>query len=273
MKRFECDQCGNSEPCALFPKRTELLTRINGEWCEWCAGQNRCQWNEVKNNEVESDPLPKLTSEALSERGIKWPDGYDWCAVNGGGELRAIGFARFYVNEPQSTAVAWFDPECQSRCIPIPHIRWDASDWPSSKIHRPDEYLKVPSWCKVGAWMYDKKWAQFGKITKISKDNVEFLFIHPVMGSVGNCIGGSEKSTDITRAYVSPWDDDKMRNKVGYVFNLCGCPIMCCGYDRNFGLIFSTSNGIITMDAKTLSDNQDISIENGPCGILEVTKN
>lgn len=67
MRKFECKQCEPTIPCVIEWGDVPAPVRCP------CNGA-KVAWREVK---VESK-LPKLTVEALAERGIAWPE---WCKV------------------------------------------------------------------------------------------------------------------------------------------------------------------------------------------------
>lgn len=149
MKKYRCDRCDGGCPCVI-------------EWGDYPApircpiDGNRVDWQEVENPESK---LPKLTVEALKERGIEWPGWAKYVAV------WSDGAAIMYENKPKLTDYGWWP--AVGRWSSIHDVKWDASEWKISLIERPSvekKDQKLPEWCKVGRFVYGILEKKYGKI-------------------------------------------------------------------------------------------------------------
>ena len=157
--KYMCKKCGGSDPCFI-----DWTDAPAPEYCP-CDGEEVI-WRKVS----EPAALPKLTVEALAERGIAWPE---WAVCAG---VHAFGRLMFFEQRPRlNTSIGGWD---YYGFDPIPKMSdtndfFDYSDWQNSLIMRPEKVEKpqLPDWLKIGSWAAVGKFV--GKIDWISRDSSE----------------------------------------------------------------------------------------------------
>ena len=148
--KFECKEC--LEPCVLDTGDSAYVP----ETCP--IGYEEVNWRPLP----EPAALPKLTAEALAERGIEWPE-WATCAI-----VSRSSSSYFCESKPEAVNDGiWFG---DGRVCGIPG-KWDASDWPHSKIMRPSKVEQLPDWLKLGAWAAVGNFV--GKVDWLSRDGSE----------------------------------------------------------------------------------------------------
>lgn len=270
MKRFECNECGNQEPCIIRPKDSEAIKKINGEWCEWCSGQNRCQWNEI-----DDGSLPKLTADALAERGIEWPE-WATCAVVDTDELAHFfggDIAPLYAEDEEP--FWWFSDkrDGSSGVVKIPG-RWDASDWRNSKIPRPKDDCKkqeLPEWCKAGAWVFEVTQNKFHRIKALDSfdGRPAVRWDDRDDGYIGSCT-----IEHLRPARLRPWtfEEDpvlvKTKNSIEF---FPACWHLGRVTKENEATFFSSNiySSICEITASEIAE-KCVQLDGSPCGVLEV---
>lgn len=189
MKKYEC-RCNKG-------KEHHCTHESDGRKPTICcvAGDGSCDWQEVENPES----LPKLTVEALKERGIEWPEWSKSAVVDPNG----IGYFCVYVN-PDPRVNCWAykdfftDPNSGEFFEAIPG-KWDASDWTNSLIARPIIIKSdLPEWCKAGALIHNKAWG-FARIVAIC-GNHQSVEVHWMSGGTG-----CPAIANCKPAHVRPW--------------------------------------------------------------------
>lgn len=137
----------------------------------------------------------------------------------------------------------------------------------------PDKKPEVPDWCKVGAWVYDQQYDQFGKITEVHKDTgkIEYRFIHPARGSVCDCFGGAIEYKNAIRARLRPWTFEEAPESVKTAEN--SEYRECCwhlnGIVKGEPSFFCFGDKFIP--ASKMAEEM-VQLDGSPCGILEVAK-
>lgn len=276
MKRFECNECGNPGPCVSYQSRDAITKaeKYNGLPCPDCNYRNQFSWREIK-----PKSLPKLTAEALAERGIEWPEWATCAAVDSDASARFFkgDITPFYADDVDPL---WIHSGLEYGDVLIPG-KWDGSDWQNSKIVRP-ENPKLPEWCKVGAWVYNDQFG-FGKVV-IPSNPFGFCVVdwETKTGSRGGV-----KHDQLLPAHWRKWNAAEMREKVGVVFSFRGYSVVCIGFRfvsvrdlnnansvpaKEIGLIFEMDQESFTLTAKALASSDRIKFNGSPCGVLEVVE-
>lgn len=137
-----------------------------------CDG-HKADWYEIK-----PEPLPKLTVEALAERGIEWPEWAKWRVVWPDGSLC------MYQNEPELTEYGWRSTGGRWGGVPgTSNYRWDASDWEHSKIQRPEQWVPFTreTLPKLPFVVHDKKCSR-NAITTVSAASDDFVWLSGANG-------------------------------------------------------------------------------------------
>lgn len=256
MKKFECkgtERCRVDSPCR-FEVENDSDAPIRCPYYE-----QRPAWVEVGATIKESlqVPLPRLTAEALKERGIEWPDWAGFAVVNGDGH------AYFHEEKPRFDGLLDANSWLIYGIFNIAAIpgEWDATDWQNSLIERPVEF---PVWLKVGVWVkvVDIPGGdEFHKIKKIGEGLIVFE---------GN-MATSITSTNLKPARLRPWTDVEMKQQVGAVFVFKGGIYMALGLEDG-ELIFQPRDSYAAgRDSEELADRGTM-LDGGPCGVLEVVE-
>lgn len=192
-----------------------------------------------------AEQLPKLTVEALKERGIEWPEWakYAYSMNNGCGV--------FSENDPFSCIEDWsFHPPAD-----IPG-KWA----PDGYIERP---VILPEWCKVGAWVHVYP-GGFGRIDEIQGDWVKCTAEKGFLNF--------SFDDDVKPARVRPWTFEEAPGFIK-VRSIEG------GHRLALHLVFNhkTNSHVYwfgcpeTLTLYGLSENYE-QLDGSPCGVLEVGK-
>jgi hypothetical protein len=135
---------------------------------------------------------------------------------------------------------------------------FDTSDWQNSLIERPIKETKLPDWCKVGEWVYDKA---INRYSQVAAEDITEGF-----QEVCKYISKGE----IVPARLRPYNADEMLELVGKVI---------CGNDTDFRAMIVYADGG-TNRVETIHYDYDAeelarcyNIDGKPCGVLEHLKN
>ena len=259
MKKYICKQCKPEIPCVIEWGDSPPPARCpcSGDMVEW----------------VEVNHPPKLTVEALAERGIEWPDWARYAVVWND------GVALFYQNKPlELTDYGWDHAGGEWGSAPrLNDCLWDTSEWQNSLIERPavvKESLitELPDWCRVGEWArIDSPGLGHGEIRRIKeiqhKQDGLWIVFDPLKGN-HLVIAGTK---NLTRFAIRPWTFAeaparlKITKKSGEVLDLDLCVILSegpgCYYIDNRRSMIEASELV-----------KQIQPDGSPCGVLEVVK-
>lgn len=256
MRKFECKkQDCPYKRCYVELDHNRIVLCLNG-WTDYP------QWNELL--EKSESKLPKLTVEALKERGIEWPKWAKYAAVN------HSQVACFYENEPERDYMRRMWVNYSGGVAKDIPGKWDASNWTDSQIMRPA--VEWPKWCKVGAWVYHIALNKYAKVRELTSDG----FIAEDGTAFRLCDPDYFKP-----ARVREWDKVEMRQQVGKTFILDdGCVHALCmaATDRELFFLdtYAFDNECDTMRGISYSSDTiryyNTLADGKPCGVLEVVK-
>lgn len=263
MKRFECNQCGNSGPCVMYS--SGIITHWNGKECGFCNNGIKYRWKlEV------SEPLPKLTAEALAERGIEWPERAA-CAVVDDDEK-----ASFCSDSEVKIETAYGDPGYWDTTGDIIPGNWDASDWQNSKIMRPEKEHGFPDWCKVGAWLCNRSITfsaphEFAQIKNIAGEG-HLLCIKYQNGRDDVLSSIAFPRIGFIAARVRPWtkEDGPLILKLKYKGKFATA-LLSVGGTIGWGYVVDQDGFSKHITMKEIADN-GIQLDGSPCGVLEAVE-
>lgn len=187
--------------------------------------------------------LPKLTAEVFDRPDC--PGWAQWAAVD------VQGLAYWYQYSPvaDERIGVWKVWGTERRLIGF----FDRSDWRNSLIERPAKETKLPDWCKVGEWVYDKA------INKYSQVAAEDITEH--LQEVCKSISKGE----IVQARPRPYNADEMQELVGRVIATQAGYILVDAYRKSDSNIH-TIGGWFTADHLM---QYDYTVDGKPCYVLE----
>jgi hypothetical protein len=127
-----------------------------------------------------STELPKLSAKALDALKVSWPKWSTCAVVNSSGNCVFLEDAGA---TPEETKWNFLGRHVNTIS------KWDASDWPNSKIMNPEASFDLPGWCKAGNWVNFKK-SGIGKISEVitfgrsTNVKVEFNNCRSIVGDI-----------------------------------------------------------------------------------------
>lgn len=202
---------------------------------------------EIVQADMRDKQLPKLTAEVFDR-----PDCPEWAQY---AAVDRSGDAYYFTQRPYINAAknAWllngFPPNWRF----LGHA-WDTTDWQNSLIERP---ARLPDWCKVGEWVYDKAINKYSQVA--TEDVTEGL------QEVRKIIFKGE----IVQARLRPFNADEMKALVGKVIeDKDGDCYLIYKYDATDNTV-ETSSCFVT-DCYLL---KDYTLDGKPCGVLEHLEN
>lgn len=139
------------------------------------------------------------------------------------------------------------------RFYPVEGSKFDATDWSNSLIEHP---VKLPDWCKVGEWVFDKA------INKYSQVAPEDITEH--LQEVCKSISKGE----IVQARLRPYNEEEMKALVGKVVVCRDGVFLVLHYCPSLNKICVKDN---YYNALELVD--DFTMDGKPCGVLAHLEN
>lgn len=243
MKRYECVNPG------IFCK-TRCIIISEGtnppQFCPYSQSSQKCHWV----TDEERNPLQKLTAEALAERGIEWPEWAAYAVVSN------VEYAYFYDKNGEVHQE-------------IPG-KWDAFDWPNSKIVRPEKKKEVPDWCKVWAWVFKFTQNKFHRIKAADScdGHPEVTWDDRGDGYIGSCV-----IQHLRPARVRPWTKEEAphRLKIMHGGEMHVAELGFNYVKEQWGYHIS-GPGLCTPFFLTLEDiaKNGVQLDSAPCGCLSV---
>lgn len=267
MRKFECKkQDCPYKRCYVELDETRIVKCLNG----WTGNP---QWNELLEK---SEQLPKLTVEALKERGIEWPVWAKIAVVNadGSGAFGDSHIQGIYLNK-----------ECFGSVIPdavwtkIPGGKWDNTDWRNSPMERPAAVkfsltTELPEWCRVGEWVYNFDGDYFCMVTEVSEKDRIFYAKRPGMNYTIGCGDFNYGFSKWKPARLRRWNKDEMRQQAGKTFVLNGYNAVCL-VATGTKLFFLDTMGLrhcLLYSSETIKFWRNTMLDGSPCGVLEVVE-
>lgn len=252
MKKFECKKHDCPYKRCYVELDDNRIARCLSGWTD------NPQWNELLEK---SEQLPKLTVEALAERGIEWPEWAKYAAVD------SDRYAHFFRGNKR--------PYFSVELIPG---QWDNSDWQNSLIKRPEVVkqnltTELPEWCKFGAWVYSAALrTEFARITGPGKTSET---LSAVTAEGFKCIVLVDKqaiSCGATKpARVRPWTFGEAPESVKTAEN--SEYLECCwhlnGICKGEPSFFCWKDNFISASKMAETMTQ---LDGSPCGVLEVVE-
>lgn len=115
----------------------------------------QAEWREVTEPVTECSQLPKLTAEVFDREDC--PEWAKYAAVD------RDGIACFYDKKPKCDNMQmWLRGEGGGEYFKlVGNGKWDATDWQNSLVEHP---AKLPEWCKVGEWVFDKAINKYSQV-------------------------------------------------------------------------------------------------------------
>lgn len=232
MSKWKCQVCVGV-PCVLECFNEPTVCPVNGF--------NRSKWEKV-DDVPDSNPLPKLTTEVFYREDC--PAWAEYAAVN------REGTVTIFLNKPTTCGSFWSDRKTYWEHT-FRDDRFDASDWQNSLIERPS---KLPDWCKVGEWVFDKV------INKYSQVTTEAITEH--LQEVFKSLAKGE----IVQSRLRPYTAAEMKVLVGKVIEDKKTSDLrfVAGYCNRTERIYAGQNNF---NADLLLS--DFTIDGQPCGVLE----
>ena len=286
--KFICNGCAkwHDDPCILDVGNEQTVSgkRMRCPFKSADGDLRYCKWEKYEDGKVAK--LPKLTAEVFDR-----PDCPEWAkyaAVDKDGE------GWFYEGKPVIGLVDTFvNVSFRARRI---DGKFDATDWKNSLVELPTkdafdklmkncakqqvnkilqkarerrlseqygnapEETKLPDWCKVGKWVWDKR-NGYGEIKSVRDDRsacyIEF-----------KCGGGDfvpEAFAKLKQAMLRPYNAEEMRGLVGKV--------VCSIEDKTFLVLSHSSNAVFFGDFLHTAEDLTLDIykfpDDSPCGVLE----
>ena len=205
--------------------------------------------------------LPKLTEEVFNH-----PDCPEWAkyvAVDGDG--CAYWFKTKPINgmNPPCYIKAWGSLDAKKI---IPGF-WDYSNWMHSLIECPA--AKLPDWCKVGEFGYDRNNKVYFKIKRINNESIALQY--PYNEDLeSNLYIEFFMAQNPTQARLRPYNADEMKELVGKSLDhLDGDRKLITAYDRESEEVYADS---MWLDSDELLSN-GYTIDGVPCDVLEHQEN
>lgn len=192
--------------------------------------------------------LPKLTVEVFGR-----PDCPKWAkfaAVDRGGK------AFWFASPPARSNEAWL----QLTYKRISGDLFDSSDWQNSLIERPVKEDKLPDWCKVGKWVWDKD-DGYGKIDSV-RHNPSVCFI---VFDGGIAAFGPESFAELKQARFRPYNQEDMKSLVWKTVKMRNDAFLISIYNGDSNTVWFNNYKYSPADLL----NNNMSIDGKPCGVIE----
>ena len=233
MIKWICKECGENTPCVL-----EFGEYVNPKYCP--IDKTIQDWQEVK-----KETLPKLTTEVFDR-----PDCPEWAKY---AVVDVQGLAYWYQYSPLADERIG-DWKAWGNKRQLIDGFFDRSDWQNSLIERP---ARLPDWCKVGEWVYDKAINKYSQVA--TEDVTEGL------QEVRKIISKGE----IVQARLRPYNSEEMKALVGNTIEYDSHVCLVIGYNGNKNTIFIANGSELCV--QTLMSYYNV---NGkPAGVFEHLEN
>lgn len=246
--KWKCadDSCGNK--CETSDK-----LGLKPRFCPHTGAVKNWQPVELVSNPEQfgnSEQLPKLTADVF--RRPDCPDMATFAIVYQDG---SAAFMRGDCCDIKPTERGCWEYSSASGVYQLCEIpgKFDASDWQNSLIKRP---CKLPEWCKVGEWVYNRPYL-YRKILGYENGNIVFS---------GDLKLPIEGISDFVAARLRPWKGSESLNKV-----------VITGGDT-FGVVIGCTWNMANVSGqwinckKLLADDYK-QPDSSPCGVLEHLEN
>ncbi|MPM63540.1 hypothetical protein SDC9_110420 [bioreactor metagenome] len=244
IKKYECDAClsEHGQPCVI-------------EWGDFPA-PGRCPYSGGKADwkEIKEEQLPKLTIEALAERGIAWPEWAGYAVVS-------------------TAEYAYFCDKDGEQHQEIPG-KWDASDWAHSKIFNPAQ-SRFPEWCKAGNWVWSAALrAEFARITGPGKTSETMAAVTEEGFDCLVLVTDEAISCGATKpARIRPWTFEEappmLKMKVGGHCGTMYLNTMWVNHVETVGYCYLKSSDFYSLEKIAQKGAQ---FDGSPCGVLEIAE-
>ena len=233
---------------AIYFSNKPYPADIAGVWHgaeRWDFAKLKCDATDWQNSLIERPKLQKLTTEVFNRPDC--PDWADYAVVNSRGTLIFFGNKPCFEGEDYG---CWSCSDYKYK-----HIKdavFDATDWPNSLIERT---AKLPDWCKVGEWVYNKGEDIYGVVMSIDLPYIEVKY--DGRDIVVNTISA------IVQARIRPYNKVEMRTLVGKVIDFEENSDLVISYDGESGEVYADD---VWFSGEELLNNGYMYLGK-PCGI------
>ena len=199
--------------------------------------------------------LPKLTAEVFD-----LPDCPEWAKY---AAVNADGKVAIFSAMPGSTYTGWKvvfnNTDIQADVLECG--KFDPSDWQNSLIERP---VKLPEWCRVGDFVYERNTKCYFKIKSIYGDGIR-LQDPDNEDVVSNLYIEFFMAQNPIQARLRPYNAEEMHELLGKYIENAREVMLVTIYDKKDNMV--EAGGINWYDAERLFN--ECTINGNPCGKLE----